>query len=163
MSHSHRLFITAAAFLLLAAPARADLVPPEVSACAAKQAGAACTNNGPGVCKDSTCSRLDYSKWDRDASSSPPTTTYACLECVNGATATTTATNTTTSTTTTTGGEPTSTATNTATGTKTDDNTSGNGDGWCSIGTKLTAKRIAPWLLAGAFSLLFVYGRRRRG
>jgi len=37
-----------------------------------------------------------------------------------------------------------------------------NGDSSCSIGRQGTAKRIAPWLMAGAFSLLFLFGRRRR-
>jgi hypothetical protein len=26
----------------------------------------------------------------------------------------------------------------------------------------VAAKRVAPWLLAGTFSLLFLFGRRRR-
>jgi hypothetical protein len=52
-------------------------------------------------------------------------------------------------------------ATNTGTTTQTDDKSKGD-DGWCAIGGKLTAKRLGPWLLAGAFSLLFLFGRRRR-
>jgi hypothetical protein len=75
--------------------------------------------------------------------------TYACVECIVGTTTTTT----------------TTAVTNTNTTTKT--NADGgappaNDDSACSIGKQITAKRIAPWLLAGAFSLLFLFGRRRR-
>jgi hypothetical protein len=50
----------------------------------------------------------------------------------------------------------------TATNTKGDEPPA-NDDSACSIGKQITAKRVAPWLLAGAFSLLFLFGRRRRG
>ena len=61
----------------------------------------------------------------------------------------------------------TATATNTNTTTATNTNTDGGAppskdDSGCSIGRQATAKRVAPWLLAGAFSLLFLFGRRRR-
>jgi hypothetical protein len=65
---------------------------------------------------------------------------YACLECITG----------------------TSTATSTNTTTKTDGGPPlANDSGSCSIGRQATVKRIAPWFLAGAFSLLFLFGRRR--
>ena len=71
--------------------------------------------------------------------------------CVVG-TATTTNTSTTTSST-----------TNTATNTNTDGGAPpSKDDGSCSIGKQVTANRVAPWLLAGTFSLLFLFGRRRR-
>jgi len=43
----------------------------------------------------------------------------------------------------------------------------GSSDGGCAVGGRasgegLTAKRIGPWLLAGLFSLLFVFRRRKR-
>lgn len=43
----------------------------------------------------------------------------------------------------------------------------GSNDGGCAVGGRasaegLTARRIGPWLLAGLFSLLFVFRRRRR-
>jgi hypothetical protein len=229
----------------LAATARADVLPPEVGACQSKQAGEPCTYNGSGTCQNQTCSRLDYSRWDRDASSGPPTTSYACLMCLTGTiTGTATSTARPTDTTTTATSTPTETATVTATVTPTetptatatqtetsqptatttatdtatsmpivaptktdtdtasrpgptDTSTSGttappsstntttvttpgtssptatttttkddspppSDDSACSIGQHQAAKRIAPWLLAGAFSLLFLFGRRRR-
>ncbi len=35
-------------------------------------------------------------------------------------------------------------------------------DGACTVGKQSSVKRVGPWLLAGAFSLLFMLGRRRR-
>jgi hypothetical protein len=229
-----------APFVCFAAPARADLIPPEVGACQAKQAGDTCTYTNSGTCQNQTCSKLDYANWDRDASSGPPSTTYACLKCMAGsstvtstgtgtatptetptatatvtktetptetptatatvtktetptetptatatvtktetptetptATATVTKTETPTETPTATATEtqttpPTTTATETqttpvATATKTkDDHPPANDDSSCSVGKHVTAKRIAPWLLASVFSLLFLFGRRRR-
>jgi len=117
------------AVLLLSAPARADLAPPETSPCVGKVAGAACSfNNAAGTCQSQTCL-------------SPSAGGYACLECITStSTGTTTATNTTTD-----GGAPPS-----------------KDDGSCSIGKQVTAKRVAPWLLAGTFSLLFLFRRRRQ-
>lgn len=167
MTHVLR-FSFAVALIGWGGAARADVAPPETSPCVGKQVGDSCTYNGAGVCQSSTCSKLDYLNWDRDASSSPPTTTYACVKCLPGpSTGTVTATNTgTQSATDTATASPKDTATvsatNTGTNTQTDDKSTGD-DGWCAIGGKLTAKRVAPWLLAGAFSLLFLFGRRRRG
>ncbi|MBN2574895.1 MAG: hypothetical protein JXP73_10055 [Deltaproteobacteria bacterium] len=131
------------AVLFLGNAARADVPPPETEPCVGKQVGDACVYNGSGTCQNQTCSKLDYASWDRDASSSPPSTTYACVKCVVG----------------------TPTETNTATAT----NTNADGgeppseeDSGCSIGRRTTAKRVVPWLLAATFSLLFLYGRRRR-
>jgi hypothetical protein len=60
-------------------------------------------------------------------------------------------------------GTTTKTSTNTATATHTDAGTpAGKDDVGCSIGKQVTAKRVAPWLLAGPFSLLFLFGRRQR-
>lgn len=36
-----------------------------------------------GTCLQSTCSKADYFNWDRDASSTPPITTYPCVKCVS--------------------------------------------------------------------------------
>ena len=135
--------------MLISLSARADLAPPETQPCLGKAAGDACVYNGAGTCQSQTCSKLDYAHWDRDASSGPPSTIYACLECIAGASTAT----------------PTSTATSTQTAANT--NTDGgtlpsNDDSACSIGKQVTAKRVAPWLLAGVFSLLFVIARRRR-
>lgn len=133
------------AAMLSGAPARADVAPPETQPCVGKSAGDACVYNGNGTCQAQTCNKLDYANWDRDASSSPPSTTYVCVKCIVG---------------TTTG---TMTATNTATNTNSDGGTPpSNGDSSCSIGRQGAAKRVAPWLMAGAFSLLFLFGRRRR-
>jgi hypothetical protein len=73
---------------------------------------------------------------------SNPRGSYACIECITSATSTNT---TTTTLTTNAGAEP-----------------PAAGDGACAIGKPLAIKRTAPWLLAGAFSLLFLFGRRRR-
>ena len=133
--------------MLLGGPARADVAPPDTSACAALSAGAACVYNGTGTCQNSTCSKLDYANWDRDASASPPSMNYACLKCIPD---TDTATSTTT-------------ATSTITTAGIDGGTSPSADdSACAIGKQVTAKRVAPWLLAGSFSLLFVLARRRR-
>lgn len=35
-------------------------------------------------------------------------------------------------------------------------------DGACAIATPSPARRIAPWVLAASFSLLFLFGRHRR-
>ncbi len=74
--------------LLFATPAAADVVPPEVSACQGRVAGAACGGElgvPAGVCRDDTCTRLDYLNWNRDASASPPTMQYPCVRCVSPA------------------------------------------------------------------------------
>jgi hypothetical protein len=160
---------------LLATPARADVAPPETEPCQGKTTGDACVYNGSGTCQTQTCSKLDYAHWDRDASSSPPSATYACLKCIAGttmptSTATSTATDTDTATATATAttsttatATPTATATTSTTATQTDsDPPPAKDDSACSIGKQVTAKRVAPWLLAGAFSLLFVFARRRR-
>jgi hypothetical protein len=101
--------------------------------------GDACTFGGAGTCQNQTCGRLDYAHWDRDASPSPPSMSYSCLECITG------------------------TGTSTSTDTNADGGTPPSNDGSaCSVGRQTAAKRIAPWLLASAFSLFFLFGRRRR-
>lgn len=65
----------------LADATRADVVAPEVATCNALSADAACSN-GTGTCQPTTCYRLDYGSWDRDASASPPSISYDCLTCV---------------------------------------------------------------------------------
>lgn len=79
------------ALLAAAPPARADVPPPETWACQNQNEGAACDlderpgvdGGGPkrGTCRKSTCSRLDYANWNRDASATPPTMMYECLKC----------------------------------------------------------------------------------
>jgi hypothetical protein len=149
MKTATTLSLVCIATLFAAARARADVPPPETEPCAAKAAGAECTYLGPGVCQEGTCSKPDYSKWDRDASSSPPTTTYPCLKCVIG-----TATNTATT-------SPIATDTSTSSQTGTDTSSSSD-SGWCSVGKGSAASRWVPWLMAAAFSLLFLVGRRRK-
>jgi hypothetical protein len=82
----------ALAFLLsvgLAGAARADVPPPETMACWTSSGsveplalGSRCTFNGPGTCQNTTCTRTGIANWDRDASATPPTNTYACVACV---------------------------------------------------------------------------------
>jgi hypothetical protein len=137
-------FFLVATSLVLGPQARADIPPPDVEPCSGKAAGAACTYGTAGTCQESTCT-----------SPSPPPSgsTYACLRCVSGA-ATSTQTNTGTGT-----ASATSTVTNTQTGT--DTSTSSDG-GWCAVGKSSTMGRIAVWLMAAAFSLLFLWRRRRQ-
>ena len=78
--------VVAAAFGLVvglsAASAFADAIPPDVSACDGKTAGASCSvtvTSPAGVCQNATCSKLDYSHLD-DAGQ-PGTVSYACLQC----------------------------------------------------------------------------------
>jgi hypothetical protein len=131
------------ATLLAGASARADVAPPETEPCIGKAVGAACVYGGPGTCQNQTCNKTDYYNWDRDASSSPPITSYACVKCIVGTSTTTT--------------------TDTATNTNPDGGAPpAKDDGSCSIGKQAIAKRVAPWLLAGAFSLLFLFRRRRQ-
>jgi hypothetical protein len=134
------------------ARARADVPPADAEPCMGKAAGAACTYGTAGTCQEQTCTKADLAHWDHDASAAPPTTSYACIKCVPGSTtATGTHSNTDTST-------PSSTATGTQTGT--DTSTSSDG-GFCSVGRSSTMGRLAPWLMAAVFSLLFLLGRRR--
>ena len=188
------LAILSTAVLLFALPARADLVPPEVPPCNGKQVGDACTYNGSGTCRNQTCSRLDYTNFNLDASSGPTTVTYTCLECLGGTNpdggpkdarpidpgpmdagsidAEMNAANDS-------GGplssdvEPVAPGKDAAvTPVPTDAATSvtadagapapANDHGSCSVGKQGAAKRVAPWLMAGAFSLLFQIARRRR-
>lgn len=65
--------------LTSAAPALADAIPPDVTACEGSSAGDACTSDGQsGTCVADTCSRLDYSV---DASGMPGTMQYDCVRC----------------------------------------------------------------------------------
>lgn len=156
------------AVLVAGGTALADVPPPEAEACWRKTVGEPCTFGGAGTCQDGTCSKLDYLSWDRDASASPPFASYACVKCVTGtvtATNTVTATDTTTNTVTATDTNTvtatgTDTNTVTATGTNTDSSTSD--DGWCSVAKGPGIGRVGPWLMAAAFSLLFLAGRRRK-
>ena len=124
----------------LSAHVRADIPPPDVEPCQGKAAGDACVYGTAGTCQQSTCS-----------SPSPPPSgsTYSCVRCVPG-TATGTQTNTT---------APTDTATGTGTGT---DTSTSSDSSWCSVGKSSMLGRIAPWLMAAVFSVLFPVGRRRR-
>lgn len=176
--------VAATVISLLSASAHADVIPMDVYACNKLSAGSPCENGagGAGVCQDSTCSRLDYAHWDRDASASPPSTSYSCLKCVPKGTGTgtgsatvtkaTTDTNTETTTKATTGtGVATGTGEGTGTGAVTNTTTAsgtdtGPGDkekdtdsSGCSIGG---ARVIAPWLLAGIFAACVSLLRRRR-
>jgi hypothetical protein len=81
-------------FCLLSGIAHADVIPPDVADCSSKKAGDACMlsmESKPGVCQESTCSRLDYSQ------GTPPkgSIEYPCLRCTPGAANTPASTNTT--------------------------------------------------------------------
>ena len=69
--------------LLSAAPASADIIPPDVARCRGKEAGDACSMSGPdgkGVCVKSTCSRWSY---DPAAGKRAPVK-RECLKCRPG-------------------------------------------------------------------------------
>jgi len=114
-------------------------------------------------CMNTTTYTVTSTKTNTTTATTTPTdtataTVTATTTPANTATATDTATDTTTPT-------NTATATNTvtATSTNTDNGTPpSSDDSACSIGKQAVAKKVAPWLLAGAFSLLFVVARRRR-
>ena len=108
--------VLSSSILLFSPVVRADLVPPEARECLYKQAGDGCTVYGTslaGRCQEGLCTQL----W-RDGGSS----SYACLECVQGAPS----------------------------------------DSSCTIGRQSAVKRIGPWAVVGVFSLLLLFGRRRR-
>ena len=113
--------------LLLASAARADVAPPNLEPCVGKAIGALCLTDTavPGTCQNSTCQRIDYANWNRDASSGPSSLSYLCVLCTAIV-------------------------------------TPPLGEGCsCTIGKASLARRAAPWLMAGAFSLLFLFRRRR--
>jgi MYXO-CTERM domain-containing protein len=63
------------------AAASADVIPPEEMVCQDRTPGVSCAVDGvDGQCVESTCSRLDYSRWD-GGPEGPPTTEYDCLIC----------------------------------------------------------------------------------
>lgn len=75
-----------AALLLLVGTASADVPPPGFEECRAHDAGTSCMlGSVAGTCRATTCSRIDYAGWNRDASATPPTVMYACTLCQTGA------------------------------------------------------------------------------
>jgi hypothetical protein len=172
------LLLAAAIILLFSGSVHADVVPQEVYACNNLSAGSSC-DNGAGVCQDSTCSRIDYAHWDRDASAMPPSSSYSCKKCVPKGTGTGTGIGTGTGTGigtvaetgTGTGAETgtgtgavaaTATATTTTTNSGTDLGT-GEKEEKESSGCSVSGARvIAPWLLAGIFAACVSLLRRRR-
>jgi hypothetical protein len=86
---SQRLSLAFLFTVCLVGLARADLPPPESLACWTSSGsvqplalGSPCTFNGPGTCKNTTCTGIDKAKWDHDSGADPPTYTYACVACV---------------------------------------------------------------------------------
>jgi MYXO-CTERM domain-containing protein len=75
------LLLLLASLLHVAAPARADSIPPDVFGCTDKAVGARCDDPSGGTCQRSTCVKIDYAHWNPDASSTRPTVTYDCLRC----------------------------------------------------------------------------------
>lgn len=67
------------ALLLVPGVAEADEISESVAACQGKSPGDKCKG---GACVKSTCSRIDYGGWNRDAGGGPPIKKYDCLECV---------------------------------------------------------------------------------
>ena len=83
MRHTTRALF--AALTLLADAASADVPPPGLDECRGHDAGSTCTLMGAaGTCRATTCSRINYAGWDRDASAAPPSITYACTLCIAG-------------------------------------------------------------------------------
>jgi hypothetical protein len=68
--------------LVWAAPAFADILPPEdtlVTACNGRSAGQACSASGTGTCQNATCAK-DYAH--RDDAGQPGASQAACVKCV---------------------------------------------------------------------------------
>lgn len=130
------LFSFALLVVMRTAPARADVIPPQQSACEGKEVGARCEDPEEGVargtCRASTCSRLDYAHWDRDASSTPPSMSYDCVLCTSGAAD---------------AGAPDA------------GGSSDKGGGGCAVGPSNAGARLAALLFAAAFGVLV--SRRR--
>lgn len=125
------------AFAVALAPgwAAGDVIPPDVDACRALNVGAACGGGMSGVavgrCQQSTCTRIDYAGWDRDASSTPPTMQYACVRCTSGA------------------GDSGTTP------------PSSGSSGGCSVVTNEAGRSVGPWILAGLVGAAFLVRRRK--
>ncbi len=144
---------------VLGGHARADVIPPDVAACQGKQAGDSCD---AGRCRESTCTRIDYSQRDcgvpdagtpegglppadasvggLDASTwcPPGSTSYACLKCQAG-------------------GGDTDAAVNGDAGTSHDK----DDDGGCAVSTSGVRAQLVALLFAGTFAA-FVSRQRRR-
>jgi hypothetical protein len=171
MRYFHFAFATASLALLLSGSARADVPPPDTLDCRTAKEGDACSPDGqsadggtkPGACRKSTCTKLDYANWNKDASASPPSVEYECLKCVlgsDGGSSTGGASGSTGGTTGTTGGAGGGAATGgsggaTGTGGATTSSSSG-----CAVGGAGSA--LGPWLLAGGFAATIWFARRRR-
>ena len=69
--------VTALVALGMAAPASADIPPPEVEQCSGKEVGASCGSNG--TCQDASCARATPDGMVE----------YGCVKCVEGAAPTT--------------------------------------------------------------------------
>ncbi len=125
-----------AALLLLVGTASADVPPPGFDECRAHDAGTSCILAGvAGTCRATSCSRIDYAGWNRDASATPPTITYACTLCQTG---------------------PTSDAGNDAS-TATSPPASSGG---CSVAE--VERAVGPWALAALPLALALLSRRRK-
>lgn len=167
----------------LSTPARADVPPPDTFSCRNANEGDPCdpddqgrADAGPkrGTCRKTTCSRLDYGGWNRDASATPPTMNYECLKCMVGGND---------------GGAdfaPPSDAARPATGGSGGQSGSSGGGGsggaagpggaggsgtggsgksegsGCSLSRLPGPRALGPWALAGGFAAAIWFGRRRR-
>jgi hypothetical protein len=96
-SQSGSIVIATLTASLWCVPAAADIPPPGTCECSGHFAGDPCVrrangcglfgggdpaDGGAGVCTSSSCSRLDYAHWDRDAMPLfPPSMMYPCLVC----------------------------------------------------------------------------------
>lgn len=156
-----RLLLVGAVLLAASVVAHADVPPLPTLPCQNKAAGTDCTvwlDAGPGICVESTCMKKDLTNWD--GSANPPTVPYACLICVADADASVPSGS---------GGASDAGASGAggapgaggAVGTGGAGGTGGSDDpGNCAVGHGATS-RVAPWILGAAFSLLFLFGRRR--
>jgi hypothetical protein len=133
-----RALIAFAFTLTAAAGARADVIPADVEACRSRQIGDACTQDGKSTCQTTTCTQIDYAGWtNRDGG--PPSKQVDCVKCA-----------------------PKGKLVATDAGAAPKGDEAGDSSG-CSVGGVAAAARPAgPWLLAGAFSALFLVRRRRR-
>jgi hypothetical protein len=179
MRHFHFVFATASLALWLSGSARADVPPPDTLDCRTAKEGDACSPDGqsadggtkPGACRKSTCTKLDYANWNKDASASPPSVEYECLKCVLGSDGGATEGPGTGGSSGATGGAGGSTGGTTGATGGTGEGGGGNGgsgtggaskssSSGCAVGGSGSA--LGPWLLAGGFAATIWFARRRR-
>jgi hypothetical protein len=130
--------------LAVSLPVRADVASPDEEACGLPhQEGDACVNGDTkqtipnGICRTGPCLRVDWARENGEAPGHRPMKQVPCLKCVSI------------------GSTP-------ADPSKPRGCASAPAKGCSFTRTNATVRGMAPWLLAGSFSALFLVARRRR-